>query len=509
MNLLETLVTEYLQGQSFPYFFRQYAVIVCIFIFGSLITDRFEGSALSWIKRSILAFPVGLSAFVITAYAMLITQIPYNTLTVTAALVLETAAVIILNRRSYAAHTGKSEIRHMLTALIAVLVIAAIAVSGIAPVSISNDSMYFFRRYPDIIVYYGKLRDQFDFWLTDTGLGTVSIDTLCALFGFGESFGIREFFHIDFICFFAVCVYERAKSKMSVKGAYAAAFLVTLVLAASTPFVILGHWALANMYFMEMFFIAAYTAADDREEKLGICPLLLVALSLFRIEGTLFVVWLIICISLYHKSGKKLALFVIAPMVLLFGGYCLRIFVGFYVLDNVYLFLTPQKAVLLVSLMVLTGIYIAFVEPVFKKRYKKALPFVYVSALVLGNAALFVLDRQLYVGNLKAFLANLFRQSGWGMFPYFVITTLILIAAVYAVSHLKGRKIEKIIPEAYDITLTVGFLLIVIAASYGRGDILAENVGDSGNRVLLQIVPLIVLTLSSKLISLTDLREPV
>ena len=45
----------------------------------------------------------------------------------------------------------------------------------------------------------------------------------------------------------------------------------------------------------------------------------------------------------------------------------------------------------------------------------------------------------------------------------------------------------------FNITMVVGFLLIVLAASYGRGDVLSEDVGDSGNRVLLQIVPLLVM----------------
>lgn len=56
--------------------------------------------------------------------------------------------------------------------------------------------------------------------------------------------------------------------------------------------------------------------------------------------------------------------------------------------------------------------------------------------------------------------------------------------------------------NAYNITLTVGFLLIVIAASFGRGDVLYENVGDSGNRVLLQIVPLVVITLGELFLGL-------
>ena len=389
----------------------------------------------------------------------------------------------------------------MLAAVAFVLVFGAFATSGIMPVSISNDSMYFFRRYPDIIVYYGHLRDQFDFWLTDTGLGIVSVDTLPALFGFGESFGIREFFHINFIAFFGICAYERGSRRMEKKGAVVYALVLTAFLASATPFFILGHWALANMYFMEMFFIAAYTAIDSREGSMGVLPLLLCAVALFRIEGTLFVVWLVLCIALFTDLGRRLAAYVILPVTLLFAGYCLRIFVCFNVLDNIYLFLTPVKAVLLIAVLAFTGIFIAFVLPKLKERFSRFLPFAFIGALILGNLALFVYDRALYIGNLGAFSDNLFRQSGWGMLPYFVIGIIVLLIAEYIIRRIKGERWPAG-DNAYNITLTVGFLLIVLAASFGRGDVLYENVGDSGNRVLLQITPLVVMTLGELLLYL-------
>ena len=55
---------------------------------------------------------------------------------------------------------------------------------------------------------------------------------------------------------------------------------------------------------------------------------------------------------------------------------------------------------------------------------------------------------------------------------------------------------------SFDITLTVGFILMVLAVSYGRGDSLTAYVGDSGNRVLLQVVPLIVMTYAGLFIGL-------
>ena len=495
---LEMFVQQYLSQLSGGYFARQLAVILCLFIFGGVILDLFEAGELSRIKRVVLAYPAGLCAFSVTAYAMLIIGIPYRTWTVCAFLLAEAIAAIALRRKSYLSHLNKKTMIPMLIAVLIVLVLGAVATSGLVPVSISNDSMYFFRRYPEFIVYYGKLRDQFDFWLTDTGLASVAIDTLPSLFGFGESFGIREFFHIDFILFFALVVYDRAKLRFAGRGAYVASVLVTLVLVMSTPFVVLGHWALANMYFMELFFIVAFLAYEKKDSDIGIVPLLLLALSLLRIEGTLFAVWLIMCISLYTKFSKKLVYYVILPMVLLFGGYCLRIFVGFYVLDNIYLFLTPQKAVMLVAVMIAIGIYLMFVEKRLKDRMPRALPYVYIAVLLAGNLALLALDSNLYIGNLKAFGDNLFRQSGWGIFSHFAVVLAAFIILEYVISIIGGSLKEYRNADntdiSYTLTLTIGFILIVIAAAYGRGDILNEDVGDSGNRVLLQVTPLIVMS---------------
>ncbi len=507
---LNVFVQQYLAGLSKGYFVKQLAVILCIFVFGAIICDAFESVNTSRIKKVLLAYPAGLCTFSVTAYAMLVAGIPYNTLTVSALIIGELIVITALRGKSFCLHMNRTKMLHMIIALLVVIAVAAVAASGLAPVSISNDSMYFFRRYPEFIVYYGKLRDQFDFWLTDTGLGSVVIDTLPPLFGFGESFGIREFFHLDFICLFAVCVYDRAKLYLRGKNAYIAAFIVTLVLVTSTPFVILGHWALANMYFMELFFIAAYTAAGRKAGDIGVLPILLVALSLLRIEGTVFAVWLVLCISLYTDLSKKLVVYVLLPTALLFTGYCLKIFVGFYVFDNIYLFLTPQKAVILIGAMIMAGVYILLVEERLKKRMEKIQPYIYIAVLILANIALLVMNSELYIGNLKAFSANLFRQSGWGMFAFFSAFLIVFIIAEYLIRTIKkhGKKGSDSV-LSFSTMLTVGFVLIVIIASYGRGDILAENVGDSGNRVLLQTVPLAVMTISEHLFALLNDRDNV
>lgn len=501
MDNLGVFITEYLASIS-GYYSRQVLVVCAIFVFGAVLTDSILTAKIPAVRRALLAFPVGLSAFIVTAYAMIVASVPYKTLTVCIAVLIEITAAVVIRRKSFA-KVSKEQLKHMLIACAAALAAALIACSGIFPVAISNDSMYYFKRYPDCIVFFEGLRDQFDCWLTDTGLGSVVIDTLPPLFGFGESFGIREFFHIDFVVFFAVCVWERAKRYCSAKGAVITAAVVTVFLMAATPFLILGHWALANMYFMELFFIAAYTVYDS-DDMLEIGSVLLVALSFLRIESTVFVVWLVLCLALSAKRSRRLAAYVMLPMAVLFGTYCIRIFTQFYIYDNIYLFLKPVKAVFLVAMIAGAGIYIAFVQERLPEGLKKKLPWIYAGGLVLGNLILLIRNSELYIGDLKAFAANLFRQSGWGMFPYFVISMTVVLVIEYV---LRKEKNEADDFDSFNILLTAGFLLLTMIASFGRGDVLGENIGDSGNRVMLQIVPLVVMTYASLFMRLLPISE--
>ena len=493
MNGLETFVTEYLALNAGAYYIRQFIVILCLFVYGSVLCDHFMSRNESWIKRGILAFPVGISAFAITAYVMLTAGIRYNALTVCIAVALELAVLIIADRKSYAAISLHDVRDHMLIVTAAAAAVAAFATSGLAGVAISNDTMYYFRRYPDAIVYYGGLRDSFDFFLTDTGLGSVSIDTLPALFAFGETFGIREFFHISFLSFFAVTVYERSKKYISGRSCIISSAIITAVLAVSTPFVILGHWALANMYFMELFFIVAYRLIDTDPEKNGAEMLMLIGLGILRIEGTMFVVWLMVCVAIFTDIGKKLTVYAALPLTVLFSAYCVKIYTQYQLFDNIYHFLTPFKAVLLVAVMVCAGIFMAIIQPRLPEKIKRILPALSVVALVCANLVLLMYNRELYIGNLSAFAANWFRQSGWGLLPHIVIAMTALLAIEYGINAASGKGVAGK-ENAFNIVLLAGFVLIVIAASFGRGDVLAEAVGDSGNRVMLQAVPLVVMT---------------
>lgn len=523
------------------FFVCQVAVILGIFIFGLLITCACSIKANDGkttdrlIKTLILSFPTGLSAFILIAYVMLLAGIPYSTANVSLIVVVIAAALIYFSGRSGAfdvLRTQEGKKCVMLGFGVAVIV-ALFASSGIMPLSLSNDSMYYFHEYPRDIVYFGTLRDQFDTFLTDTGLGSVVIETLPFLFGFNESFGIREFMHINFITYFVYRTYllllpivsKRVETSAGDTAAklfcnkanrvtLEASLIVGVILATSSPVWILGHWAMANMYFMEFFFMAAVEEFYCKSEgcDIRLVALLAVACSVIRIEGGIFMLLLVICFTLLEYSGKELALNVLAPMLIFTGGYALKIFTS-YTIDNPYTFLTPQKAAIEAAAMVAVIVYVLLIKEHLPHIINKCMPIVILIGLAGVNAVLLLRNAELYIANLRSFYGNLMGQSGWGMMPQLTVAALFIVATL-GIANRKtfGKSVNTndnsdstgIALWVYLTALTIGFLLVTVAVSYMRGDPLNVQVGDSGNRVLLQIAPLVIFTVVSLFVRVID-----
>ena len=90
--------------------------------------------------------------------------------------------------------------------------------------------------------------------------------------------------------------------------------------------------------------------------------------------------------------------------------------------------------------------------------------------------------------NLYSFFMNIRLRNGWGYFGY-VFFVFIILAMIYTFVY-KDREIS-----FFDV-LMIGYILAVVCASWGRGDHLRIGTGDSGNRVMLTAVPLIVFSMT-------------
>lgn len=490
------------------YYIRQLVVILFIFCVGFLIVSSGMGSdddEVSLRKYIVCAFPVGMSSVIACGYVMLVLGIAYRGLFMCLMLAIVSVMALIYGYRKKSFGFFKYKIKYLVYTLIAVIVLAMVACSGLIRISVSNDSLYYFWQYPRAIVYYGGLRDQFDNFLTDTGLGASVIGTLPFLFGFGENFGIQEFFHMSFLAFFGNTVYENSQIvlKGDRKKSIVAAVFGMLILAVCTPAVILSHWAMSNMYFMEIYFIClAFALEYARDKSINrnlVLALLVFAVSVIRVEGGIFVLFLILAASLRDIKGKDLVLCIL-PVVVMQSLYEIRIFTGFTI-DHPYTFLTIGKSILQFVAYIAAAGYVLLIRDKIKDKLGKNMAVVIISGLLLVNLVLLVQDSAHYVANLRAFAGNLTGQSGWGILPHITLGVMVVIVCLEAIDNrFSLQRLAELTRAdsnilAYWIFNTIGFLLVTLAVSFARGDNLNVDTGDSGNRVLLQIAPIVLITL--------------
>lgn len=484
------------------------------------------------IKMSALAFPVGLSIFVFVGYCILISGIRYSGLSLFAGSLFVLVLLIYLFVKSRAYIELKNRIKAILLICITALILIMIAASGFIEISVSNDSLYYFWQYPRAIVYYGGLRDQFDNFLTDTGMGAAIIGTLPFLFGFGETFAIQEFFHMCFVIFFMTAVYGEAskifssdsntpaaylvtscrkstdEKSVAVNNALIAALLGALLIASCTSSYILAHWAMSNMYFMELFFMGLVLLKNlslienirNSYYELIITALIILLTALFRMEGGIFILFMVLTISMLSCDKRQLVA-VMLPVVILQSIFELKIYCS-YIIDNPYIFLTKGKALIQFAAYVAVIVYIYFIRDKLSDKISRQIPRIYILGLLLINAGLLFIDHVTYIANLQAFIGNLTGQSGWGILPYLIAGAVVIIAWWELVLNKNSRiqaegndntKLSGKKQARFWLFTTIGFLLVAFAVSFARGDAMYVSTGDSGNRVLLQITPLVIM----------------
>lgn len=483
------------------------------------VSDREQNLNGRILRSLLLAYPTGLSLYVLLAYVILVVGIPYNT----KGMVVAMLVVVIVNLGDIFKKRKNVNIssRYWLfigLGIIACVIIAAFSCSGIMSISVSNDSLYYFWKYPKAIAGFEGLRDQFDNFLTDTGLGAAIIGTLPFIFGFGQSFGIQEFFHINFIIIFGYYLYMEIKNsypEIDNKKACVIVCLSSVLLIVCTPVYILGHWAMANVYFMEFVFIGLFIGkalmqnefdiktSNNRSDKISSGTVIFFTLIMFacaqlRMEGGIFILLIVMIISFTKVDGSSLALPLVVIMIVQ-SAYELKIFT-MYTLDYPYPFLTPVKALIQFAAYVGVIVYLLFVRNKINSVIKKKLPIVFMALLIAVNIVLCLMDSEIYIGNLKAFYGNMFGQSGWGMLPYLVIGSIVIILVWEFIVKRRDRfrviNVTDLVaqPVSYWLYSTIAFFLMALAVAFERGDVLYVDTGDSGNRVLLQIAPLVLIT---------------
>ncbi len=514
--MIQEWLADFLSKYRTGYFIAQSLTVFVLFLLGLcfilLVKRRIEGAV-----YVLLAYPAGLSLYVLSGVILLVTRQKFSAPHLILAMLLILLATYLGETVMTGTFSGFAFQKPSLPVLIlaAALLISLISCSGIFSVSLWNDSMYPYSLYPRAIVRYGYLRKKFNVFLTDVGLGSAVLGTLPYLFGFNETFGIQAALNLDFLIFFAAMVRWISGKKKGIDERKPGLIrnVTTLcglfLLVTAMPFAIISRWAMSNMYFTEFLFICTGSALffkkgsnpavkgnalnpagqdkDWRQTEAGdilLLSLLTTAMSFFRMEGMMIAAFVILSYTMIGLSGKLFALFSVLPCIVLYGLYYLRIFV-IMTINAPYTFLNRTKALVQMAALVLLFLYLVLLQGRVKKSLTKHLKVIIIAGLTVGNAVLFFIDPALYTADLKAFYLNLTHMSGWGVFPVFVASAL----AVTVCCQISDGKKPAI---SYMDFISISYILITLGVSFARGDPLQENVGDSGNRVLLQIVPVLM-----------------
>lgn len=486
-------LTGLVENLSGGYKVPQAGVITAAFMLGALFLQAFGGSVRrERIMGLLLAFPAGFSLFAVSAYLMLCLGIPYGTISVSVVLILLgiiSAGVIIRHIKKVDIKSIGKELSCAFCCFIAIFAIAFMLTNNLFHVSLDNDSLYYFSTYPEAIVAEGRYIKQFDVFLTDASpIGSI-VHTLPYIYGFSETFGIQYFVDLNFLLLFAYGIYKELSGVLAEREALLCSAVSVFFLMTSSAYLTTAKWIMAGVYFMSFYFICAYlgyfTSGILREGR----PYVLLALfavmtAMMRHEGVAMVLILVLTLSaLSGYSGRELTLGFILPVMIAAGLYYTRVFLILKVFP-LYAFLTPVKAGLFILALAASGLYLLFIRDRLSDGWKRRVLLILPGLLLGANIGLLILRGRRYLGNLKMFYLNVRIGAGWGYFGY-IAPVIMLVLIVKGVLRKEKRLL-------FFESLMFSYVLMVFLVSFGRGDSLRKGVGDSGNRVMLTAVPLIV-----------------
>lgn len=512
---------------GFSYFLRQTAVVIGMWSVGYLfITMLLAAAGEKWdrtlvydrVINVLLAYPAGLALWGITGFLILVSGVPYCLISVAAVYAVLFAGVLFYlyksgkyrNMRLFDRERNKITVCELISCMAVIMLVVIVAVVcclGIISVSVSNDSYYYYSLYPQTIVIEGRYLTSYDVFLTDVGQTTALIGCLPWFFGFEETFGIQLFMAFDLVGFFAAAVWDLGRrltkgyedrisaSKRTITLTAAA----TAVLITSTPFLIMSKWILANAYFMGFMFITfamslrigsraadSPTEGNSRSYLFFMC-LFTAMLSMTRMEGGMMAGLLILCICSLGISSRDILVFYILPVALTQILYYLTIYLKLSV-NPLYSFLDFTNVAIMLLFILTVAVYVGAIRGKRMVTIQKHYSLLLLAGLAAANLVLCLIDAERFIGNLKFIGLNIILQNGWGYFGFFVILALIILAG--------GRDKHEI---TFSALFTVGFILFSIAVCWARDGSLRAGIGDSGNRVLMQIVPFVVYTLTEGL----------
>ncbi|MCR4591355.1 MAG: hypothetical protein K5668_11110 [Lachnospiraceae bacterium] len=493
--------SNYIGNREYLYFLCQFLAILGLFAAG-IIPIVIIRKRLPVFREILFAYPLGISIYGVLGFLLLITGVRFSVQNIIMSFIVLTAGLTFYGHIKPAVSvssdpdpesdeaegkTGGKEILLFFAALAGVAAVALLSCSGILSQYVTNDSVYYYSMYPSILVKNGFITASLDKYLTDVGQTTAVIQCLPFLLGFDQSFGIQHFLNINFLLIFFTALHDTlCKPIEPERLRLLAAALGTFLLAVSEPFIVLSKWVLSNVYFMDFLFIVFYleyrAVMSDEEDRLSDIMLFFMTsfLIMSRMEGGVLVFVMAAAFSALPMKKEKLILHFALPLIIMELGYYGMVFMKIGV-DPLYSFLDMKAALLMAGMIAILLVYIILIRDRINISF---VPVLLLAALLAGNAGLLLINHERYLTNIKAFILNIRQGNGWGLFP----AVILIYAVIFIIELVKCRLRDIPVP----VFLPAVLVLAIIAVCFARGGVLAVRTSDSGNRVLMEMVPCVL-----------------
>lgn len=456
--------------------FRQILIGVIFYVYGYIFVEQITEGSMEY--TPFLALPIGMVCWSMASLLLVVTGIPYTLLTTSGVLAVFLLIIILWKR-------AKIDIGKFVQTLCIAIGVANVASTGALLLMHTSDSAYYIMKYGEILAIDGGITDNVGYWLTWTGITNAFWGSLVKFFGVYSMGTLHHMLVISFLLGMVVLTYRMLDVFAATKTRMLATAGVVGMLLITPAIFLLGHWQMQNTYYMIymcFYILLCYHLPNAKAaEKKGIhwlLGLLSIMLGMMRIESIVLMCILVICISTLKIEKKELLGSMLLPLGIAQIAYWIRVYL---VMGNIISgMMSKQVAVIMALSWMITVLYICVFRKWVEQFFKGYMPHFILAMLLLLNVALAALKWDVFQINIAVTASNLANAS-WGYFPWLVLIG-VMVAVQFGV-HL----------NFFDL-IWIGYILGNFAIGMGRIGSFRLGEGDSVNRILLSVVPVIFIS---------------
>lgn len=476
---------DFLYKDSINNINRQWVAILFMFFMGLLICLIYKDK-LGIINACLLSFTLGCILYALISICILIIGLQYNLLSV---LIIATLLIFLLYIRYKKIKLSRKEVYFLVFWVVGFGLISFwITYNNFA--IISYDSFYYITFGKYLAYYKGFTKDIIE-PIRSYGLFMPVFHSLSVFFNYDFSYSVHSLFSISFLTIFFKILYDNVKLFFNVNKSVAILFssLGTIMLATCYFWIFQSVWIMNNVFTaillsLTILFVWQYKITkNDIWIKLSFMSIL--SFIFTRVESPLYGVVLIVVISsldIPRDKVKKYTIFYGLVMLL----WYLKVFV-YTGLKGGGDFLTINRAIPIMILYILFLVYL-MLENKITFMIHKYLKQILICAMMLVVALFFIFKNQFAINNIFIICKNIMNDGGWG---YTIFLIIVLYCLTVFMPDYKNRNFIECIIQSYLLFLLILFMF--------RKYPLRLGFGDSGNRMITHILPIIIFDLLLKI----------